>query len=388
MKPVILAFVKYYLPGYKSGGPVRTIANMVDHLGDYFDFRIVTEDRDAGDTEAYSGIVVDEWNSVGHAQVYYISPGRRTLSHIARVMRSTAHDLLYLNSFFDEKFTLKPLLARRLSMAPRAPTVIAPRGEFSPGAFDLKRWKKVPYATALRVFGATRDLTWQASSEYEAQDIGHVMGAGAGQVVIAPDLPPPQTEPNAGAEWVPRASMEPLRICYLSRISPKKNLDYALEVLRDVSVPVVFDIYGGPSDEAYWQHCQRVAARLPVHVRVHWRGLVDHDDVPGVLARHDLFFLPTRGENYGHAIHEALTAGLPVLISDQTPWRDLEAYDIGWDLPLADRDRFRMAIEEQARLSVEAQRTRRSQACEFARTITLDDERVAQNRALFAALVS
>ena len=38
---VILCFVAYYLPGYRSGGPVRTIANFVDHLGDEFDIRIV-----------------------------------------------------------------------------------------------------------------------------------------------------------------------------------------------------------------------------------------------------------------------------------------------------------------------------------------------------------
>ena len=43
------------------------------------------------------------------------------------------------------------------------------------------------------------------------------------------------------------------------------------------------------------------------------------------IARSDVFLLPTGGENFGHAIFEALSCGVPVLISDQTPWRGLEA---------------------------------------------------------------
>lgn len=35
----ILTLADYYLPGYKAGGPIRTLANMVDMLGDEFKFR-------------------------------------------------------------------------------------------------------------------------------------------------------------------------------------------------------------------------------------------------------------------------------------------------------------------------------------------------------------
>ena len=41
------------------------------------------------------------------------------------------------------------------------------------------------------------------------------------------------------------------------------------------------------------------------------------------LSDYHLFFLPTLGENFGHAIFEALSVGVPVLISDQTPWTDV-----------------------------------------------------------------
>ncbi len=117
LKPIILCFVAHYLPGYRSGGPVRTIANFVDHLGDEFDIRIVTRDRDALDTEPYPGVQIDAWNKVGKVQVFYASKKTVNLRGIAKLIRETPHDVLYLNSFFAFGFTTLPLLARRLGWA-------------------------------------------------------------------------------------------------------------------------------------------------------------------------------------------------------------------------------------------------------------------------------
>ena len=64
------------------------------------------------------------------------------------------------------------------------------------------------------------------------------------------------------------------------------------------------------------------------------------------LAAYHLFLLPTRGENFGHVILEALSAGCPVLISDQTPWRGLESSGIGWALPLTEPERFRAVLNQ------------------------------------------
>ena len=99
-RPIILCFVAHYLPGYRSGGPVRTITNLVDHLGDEFDIRIVTRDRDFLEDQSYPDVWVDDWNTVGNAQVFYASTGMLSLPLIARLLRQTPHDLLYLNSFF------------------------------------------------------------------------------------------------------------------------------------------------------------------------------------------------------------------------------------------------------------------------------------------------
>lgn len=132
----ILVFVGYYLPGYKAGGPIRTLANMVDHLSDDYQFKIITADRDFDDISSYSGIDIDGWNTVGQAEEFYASPSGRSLSKLKKLFHSTDYDVIYLNSFFSWHFTIKPLLLRLLGLIPTKPLVLAPCGEFSSGALS------------------------------------------------------------------------------------------------------------------------------------------------------------------------------------------------------------------------------------------------------------
>ena len=154
----ILTLADYYLPGYKAGGPIRTLANMVEQLGGEFEFKIITADRDFKDESAYQGITVNHWNRVGKADVFYVSPKRRSLRGFKKILCSTECDVVYLNSFFSPYFTIKPLLLRRLRLTPEKPLIIAPRGEFSPGALGLKNLKKQAYLLAVKVFGLYRGV--------------------------------------------------------------------------------------------------------------------------------------------------------------------------------------------------------------------------------------
>jgi glycosyltransferase involved in cell wall biosynthesis len=67
---------------------------------------------------------------------------------------------------------------------------------------------------------------------------------------------------------------------------------------------------------------------------------VKHEDVAGLLSCYDVLFLPTLGENFGHVIGEALSVGLPVLISDRTPWKGIQESGAGWVIPIEDRRQF------------------------------------------------
>lgn len=378
-----LTFVPCYLPGFRSGGPVRTIANMVEQLAPGITFRIVTADRDELDVEPYPGVELDAWNAVGKAEVFYASPGKRSVRAIGRILRETRYDVLYLNSFFNPVFTLRPYLAMKMGLAPNRPCVIAPRGEFSEGAFQLKTWKKRPFVRFVRQTGWYRDVIWQASSEYEAADIRRSLGRNAGNVETALDLSPAVAEPLMPTVHRKREQGSALRVCFLSRIVPKKNLDFALRVVARATVPVNFDIYGPVGDERYWRRCRDIMASMPGHICASYRGEIPHQRVPEIMGGQDLFLLPTLGENYGHVIAEALAAGTPVLVSDTTPWRGLTQAGVGWDLPLDEEDAFVRVLEECARMELQAWDGWRERVRTYARAALEDDTHREANRRLF-----
>ena len=386
-KPSILAFNLFYLPGYRAGGPIRTLANMADRLSDDFAFRIVTQDRDAGEREPYPGIAHDTWNPVGRAQVMYLDPAGVSVRRLVDLVAATAPDAIYLNSFFDPIFTQRILLARRLGRFGKTPVVLAPRGEFSAGALQLKQTRKNVYLRLSSLAGLYRGLTWQASSELERADIQrHLRFVRTADIRIAMDLAPLE-EPEGGA-WLPRSDGEPLRVCFLSRISPMKNLDFALRALAAVRAPVVFTVHGPKEVPAYWAECERLIACLPPNVRVGYGGSVHPDAVKQTMARHDLFFFPTRGENYGHVIHEALHAGLPVLISDQTPWGAVAERGVGWAYPLNDVADFARTIDEVATWEAERFARVRARATDFASEKTMDAAVLQANRAVFTSALA
>ncbi|HMQ34327.1 MAG TPA: glycosyltransferase [Chloroflexaceae bacterium] len=328
-RPRVLALVDYYLPGYKSGGPLRTIANMVARLGDRLGFYVLTRDRDATDAAPYAGVRVGAWNEVAGAQVFYAPPGGLSARAIRARVAEVAPDTIYLNSFFSP-MTVRLLALRRLGLLPPAPVVIAPRGELSPGALSLKAPKKRAYLAAARAARLYGGLTWQASSDDEAAEIRRELGPAA--VRVAPDIPAPLGgEPPAAPPKAPGR----LRLVFLSRIAEKKNLHFLLELLPLLRAESVeLDVYGPVREPAYWERCRGLMAGLPAQVVARHRGPVEHEAVGAALAGAHVFALPTLGENFGHAILEALAAGRPALVSDRTPWRGLAERGAGWDLPL------------------------------------------------------
>jgi glycosyltransferase involved in cell wall biosynthesis len=399
--PTVLALVDYYLPGIKAGGPVRSIGHLVERLGDRYRFRVVTRDRDAGDSVGYPGIERGRWHSLADARadVWYLPPGIRGLWELRGVLARTPHQVLYLNSLFSARLTFAALLLRRLRLVPRSAVVLAPRGELHPGAlgtFAWHRWragvrgtgwlnprylKKRLYLGVCRALGLLRGITWQASNPEEASDIRRGIGEGA-RVAVAPDLGSARLP--APGERAPKEKGA-LRVVYVSRISPKKNLDGAIEMLARAGGRITFDLYGPVEDAAYWRYCQAALDRLAPDVEARYHGILPHVRVSEVLGRHDLLLLPTWGENFGHVILEALVAGCPVLISDQTPWRDLEAHGVGWDLPLADPAAFAAVLRRCRDMDAGEHAEWSARAAAYGRRGSLDERGLALNGELFDA---
>jgi glycosyltransferase involved in cell wall biosynthesis len=260
---------------------------------------------------------------------------------LINTIRSIDYDILYLNSFFDPLFSILPALLMKFGVLKKKPIVIAPRGEFSLGALALKSFKKSLFIRFQSLIGLYSNACWQATTEFEAQDIKRVLG----------DRIHVQMVPNLSAKDVSihqknvEKPVGQLRVVFLSRISPKKNLLALIRAAAQLRGQVALDIWGPVDDAEYWRQCQEEMALLPNNVNANYRGEVNHELVPSVLKGADVFALPTLGENYGHVIHEALSAGRPVVISDRTPWRNLAEVGVGYDVSLEEPDSFVHALQ-------------------------------------------
>lgn len=382
-KPVILTFIGNYLPGFKAGGMLRTMVNTVDNLNSEVEFRIVTRDRDLGDTKSYENIKIKQWQLVGSAYVYYLSPCSSTFKNIRNLILRTKHDVLYLNSFFDP-FTIKVLFIRKFSRSTFNPIIVAPRGVFASASLKLKYPKKIIFILFARFIGLYKNVTWHASSDFEEVDIMKIMKIRKEHIHNALDLPTKFIpDDTLISPMLSHDDNTGLKLVFISRIARVKNLDYALQILRKVKAKVFFDIYGPLEDMKYWMECQELIKQLPENIKVKYLGSVDPNQVVQIFSFYDLFLFPSGGENYGHVIAESLTSGTPVLISDKTPWRNLKNDNLGWDISLDQKDSFIEEIEKFALMSNEVRLKMRVSIKFFVNKHLLDTEVLEANRQLF-----
>jgi glycosyltransferase involved in cell wall biosynthesis len=347
----ILLFADWYEPGYKAGGPIRSCVNFTRYMRGEYELFVFTSDRDLGSTAPYENIRTDEWQKVAeNLNLYYCSPAKLGWQVIREQMKAISPDFIYLNSMFSPHFTILPLLASRLGHYDHA-IILAPRGMLKESALQFKSMKKKFFLKGLRWLGLHKNIHFHASDETEVKDTTRTFGSKV-RITRIPNFP--GAVPHNNGVLVKRPGE--LSLLFIGRIHPIKNLDYLLDILRQAgsrpegSHPqgslLGLTIVGSLEEVAYWEKCRGIIAALPPSVHVEYAGEIPNHELASVIEQHHIFVLPTQGENFGHAIFEALALGKPVLISDQTPWRNLEAAGAGWDLPLERPDLFLQAIEQ------------------------------------------
>lgn len=333
-KPKILAFTDWYLPGHRAGGPITSMANLVNRVGAFVDFRIVCSDRDYMSDSPYSDILPNRWTKMGHAEVCYLPPGELSKSGIRNILSLHPKHTVYINGVFSKYFSVTPLIeANKL----RRRIIIAPRGMFAPGALSIKAKKKRVFLNLAKFMGWYRQVDFHATHNGEADQIKEVVSRRA-RIHVIPNLP---NLPNLDTKRVNKTQNE-INIFSVARIAKEKNTAFALEVLKQIpsSHKVRFHLVGPVYDTRYFEKCKEVAGSLPANVSVEFKGAMTPIQIEKEWANYHLFFLPTLGENYGHAIIEAMLNGLPVLISDKTPWKNLEDDHLGREASLNDPSKF------------------------------------------------
>lgn len=329
--PRVMIFCEYFLPGYRAGGPIKSVKGILLTLNDQFRFSVWTRDHDLGNSEVYSAEVQEDIREKLSAEIRYLRAHETTMTEMVRAMKKEIYELVYLNSFFSWRFSIQYIFLRWMGILPKARVVLAPRGEFSPGALQIKSLKKRFYLRMSSFLGFYQGITFQVSNEKEKAEVLNLLERYGitGEVFEASDL----IFLDQGANLpLKKKNKNQLKLVFMSRISPMKNLETVLMTLQKVQTPVTLDIFGPvdeEKDQTYFEKCRSLGENLSPYHSIRFLGPVEASKVIETLNQYDVLFLPTRGENFGHIIFEALQAGCLPLISDQTPWSDLARAEAG-----------------------------------------------------------
>lgn len=328
----ILILADYFLPGFKAGGPIQSIQNLCLILKSNYKCAIITRDTDLGSRIPYDEIKSDTWNDnkfLG-CRIYYCSKEKLKFSNLKSLIQHQDYDYLYLNSLYSPAFTI-PVLRMLYRNQINGTVILAPRGELNPGARKIKQLKKSLYINLLKITRLPVKIVWHATSKKEKESIKQTFG----KKIVIKEMSniPNQFQPN----WQPieKKSGE-VKLVTISRISKIKNLEFIIQILNQVIGKVQLDIYGPCEDSTYWNQCEKLIRILPQNISVNYRREVINNEIPSILRKYHFFISPSKGENFGHSIFEAMLNGKPVLISDRTPWVHIELNEAGWAIPLKD----------------------------------------------------
>jgi hypothetical protein len=320
----VLVVSNYGLESSTYGGPVKSIGEFVSKMNGFYRIDLMYK-------KSFFNVKIIKRNIEQNTVIHFI------LNY--KIYQK--YDVIYLNSFFSPQSILIVVLKRIGFINKRI--IIAPRGELSRGALSLKTKKKYLYLYIAKIISLYKRIEFHVTSELEKKefcDIFHNTVWNIPNLITYPDIQLNNKKKMRGK----------LRILFLSRITKKKKLDFSLDLLlkNNFDGDIVFDIYGPVEDVSYWKACQKKIELINKisNIKALYKGVVKANQVYDVLNKYDCFILPTLNENFGHVIVEAMQCGVIPLLSDKTPWSDLNKYDAGWSINILENNVFIKAIQE------------------------------------------
>lgn len=212
------------------------------------------------------------------------------------------------------------------TMAGRLPYLVFPHGMLDPyfkRAFPLKHIKKLPYWLAVDfwVLRAAYRVLFTCEAESLLAKESFWLHSWNAQVVpfgAVPSSGDPSTQRDAFLELYPALRAKRF-LLFLGRIHPKKGCDLLIEGFLQIAArdPGLHLVIAGPDPQNWGAELKAPLQAAGLADRVHWTGMLTGDAKWGAFYASEAFILPSHQENFGIAVAEALSCGVPVLLSDK-----------------------------------------------------------------------
>ena len=304
----------------RHGGPsksVRALANAQAHLG-------ASADLLATQVQVPTTPLPD----AAHIAIFprefpeWLCTSRELKHHLI----ATPYQCVHHHSLWLRTLHYAHTAAHRLGV----PLIIAPRGMLSDWAYRHHRWKKKLAELFVHPRALAAATGWHATSDEEAADIRRL---GFTQpICVAPNgvtTPAPTELAHARSRWhelCPATKQRPVAVFY-SRFHRKKRLRELFDMWIGENTGEWLLLLAGLPEEYSVAEINGWITAANAQERV---VVFDSTGLPPPYAVGSLFLLPSHSENFGLVVAEALVAGLPVLTTDTTPWREMEQQHAGW----------------------------------------------------------
>ena len=198
------------------------------------------------------------------------------------------------------------------------------------GALKIKSFKKKNFISLAKIFNLYSQIFWHASTQKEALEVSKIFG-NKSKVITAQNF---ASVSNQIGFKKKKKEDGKLNILFASRISKKKNLLLLVNAIcqSEFKKHITLKIIGHNENPEYFDKC--LAFIKNNDISFDYLGPLPHSELSDHYQNCDIFCLPTLHENFGHVIMEALSFGMPILISKNTPWLNLENKQMGFDLEL------------------------------------------------------
>jgi len=322
----IFIIYNHFLPAWKAGGPIRSIEQLIHQFSSDMNIYVLCSAYDHGEREVLKNVNPDQWNDwEGKAKVYYNSKRNTTLSFFRNIFTEINPDIIFINGLYSLAYNIKPIVTALQFKHKQTKIILSPRGMLHPGALSQKSFKKRFYFIFFKLLNLQNKVYWHATDEKEVHFIRSKFKNA--RIAIAGNFPKLSSQLPS-----PVKKQGKLIMGTLALISPMKNHLEILKSLKSVTQEVVWHIYGPVKDQAYWDHCSKLIKELPSNIQVIYHGAIFPEEVSLALKDIQLFILPSKSENFGHSICEAMSAGRPVITTDTTPYLNLQQSRAGYTI--------------------------------------------------------